>query len=98
MKKLDIDDAIGAFPVHGMGGIWGILASGLFSRDQGGFYLASDANIFGVQCYGILAIVAWVMGITLPLFFVLKKVNLLRVSDQMEKEGLDATYHRTSVA
>lgn len=96
LSVLDIDDAIGAFPVHGMGGIWGILASGLFSQKNGAFYFASKANIFGVQCYGILAIVAYTAAIVAIVMFGLKKAGILRVSLENERIGMDAVYHKSN--
>jgi len=91
---LGIDDAIGAFPVHGAGGVWGVLAIGLFDMDNGGFYKASGSNIFGVQCYGILAILAWTALTTAVFLTIAKLFGVLRISEEAEEMGLDAWYHK----
>lgn len=93
LKKLGIDDAIGAFPVHGACGVWGILAAGLFDINVGGFYAAGAPNIFGTQCFGILAIVGWVMVLTFVLLGIARIFGVLRVPVSAEDAGLDATYH-----
>merc|ERR1712048_1261312 len=51
LEKAGIDDAIGAFPVHGMGGVWGIIATGFFhmtntSGMRGVFYMAGTGSTF----------------------------------------------------
>ena len=93
LKKLGIDDAIGAFPVHGACGVWGILAAGLFDVDVGGFYFAGESNIFGTQCYGILAIIGWVCVLTFMFLSLARVLGVLRVPKDVEDNGLDVTYH-----
>merc|ERR1712048_1439167 len=90
---LGIDDAIGAFPVHGACGIWGILATGLFDMTNGGFYKPREANIFGVQCYGILAIIGWTAATTTFFLLIAKLLGVLRISEEAEDMGLDKWYH-----
>lgn len=82
LDKLRIDDPVGAFPVHGLAGMWGGIATGIF----GGF------NI-GVQVLGSLVIPAWAFGTMLVLFVILKAVGFLRVSPEEEQAGLDISEH-----
>jgi len=89
---LGIDDAIGAFPVHGACGFWGIIATGLFDMNKGGFYNTST-NIFGVQLYGILAIIAWAGATTFVFLLIAKLLGILRVTEEAEDMGLDEWYH-----
>jgi len=97
LLKLGIDDAIGAFPVHGACGIWGVLATGLFDMSKGGFYNTSS-NIFGVQCYGILAIIGWTALTTGVFLTIAKLLGVLRVSEEVEDNGLDNFYHNQEAA
>jgi len=92
LEKLDIDDAIGAFPVHGCGGIWGIIATGLFHTEYGWFY--NKSTFIAWQIYGILAIIAWVAVMTAIIIGGLNFFGILRVSEEDEMQGLDRKYHR----
>ena len=78
-RKLRIDDPVGAISVHGTAGIWGVLAV-LFSN--------GDATLSG-QLIGLAVIFAWVFFASLLVWFVLKKVVGIRVSEQEEYEGVD---------
>jgi len=96
--KLRVDDPVGAVAVHGVCGLWGTIAVGLFAL-EGGLFYATDfsegkgVNLLIVQTLGALAIALWTfitIGIT---FFLLKKFNGLRASGSKNEEiiGLDAT-------
>merc|ERR1711881_106883 len=87
LDKLQIDDPISAFPVHGICGIWGVLATGLFQQGTGLF--TGDASIIGVQIYAFLCIFAWAAGVSAPIFIGLKAAGLWRVSEDAEIIGLD---------
>ncbi|MCL2230107.1 MAG: ammonium transporter [Treponema sp.] len=90
--KLKVDDPVGAVAVHGVCGAWGALAVGLFAL-EGGLFYGGGASLLGVQALGVAAIAGWTtvtVGLT---FFVIKKLNGLRVSRQDEVAGLDITEH-----
>jgi Amt family ammonium transporter len=99
IDRLKIDDPVGAVSVHGVCGIWGVIAVGLFAReDVEGFW--SQGLFFGggtdqlvSQLIGIVAIIAWTAVTTGILFLVLKHTIGLRVSEQEELEGLDVHEH-----
>lgn len=74
-----IDDPVGAISVHGVVGIWGLLAVCLSNP---------DASLL-TQLMGTGAIFAWVFGTSLAVWFVVKLALGLRVSEQEEYEGLD---------
>ena len=78
-RKLRIDDPVGAISVHGVAGIWGVLAV-LLSNDE--------ATLVG-QLTGIAVIFAWVFGVSLLVWFVIKMVMGIRVSEEEEYDGVD---------
>ncbi|MFV0267467.1 MAG: ammonium transporter [Draconibacterium sp.] len=94
-KIIRVDDPVGAVSVHGVCGVIGTLAVGLFSTSEGLFY-GHGAKLLGVQAIGVLTFFVWAFGMGLILFFVLKKANILRVSKRIEEEGLDVYEHGES--
>lgn len=91
-KIVKIDDPVGAISVHGVCGALGTLLVGLFAVDGGLFY-GGGAHLLGVQAIGVFSVAAWALSMGFILFFILKKVNLLRVSPQEEIDGLDLHEH-----
>jgi Amt family ammonium transporter len=96
-QKLKIDDSLDVFPVHGVGGLLGILLTAIFvSKSFGGMGLPEGVSIasqLGVQALGAFVILVWCGVAT---FILLKLVNLflpLRVSEDEETEGLDLVLH-----
>ena len=89
LDKFQIDDPVGAFPVHGVCGIWGCMAIGILPNS----HLASGATTFGIQLTGTLAICGWSFVTMFFLFSVLKGMGILRVSEAEEQKGLDVTEH-----
>jgi len=90
--KLKVDDPVGAVAVHGVCGAWGALAVGLFAL-EGGLFYGGGATLLGVQALGVLAIAGWTIATVGLTFFIIKKLNGLRVSRQDEVAGLDITEH-----
>jgi len=82
LRKFKIDDAVGAWPVHGLCGIWGGIATGIFG-----------SHALGIQILGSLVVPLWAF-VTMFLFFsILKKTGILRVSREHELAGLDLVEH-----
>ncbi|WP_304639244.1 ammonium transporter [Pseudomonas sp.] len=79
LDKLKIDDPVGAISVHGVVGIWGLLAVLLTN---------GDATIGG-QLIGIVSIFLWVFLVSLVVWLILKAVMGIRVSEEEEYEGVD---------
>ena len=82
LEKLKIDDPVGAWPVHGLAGMWGGIATGIFGEYD-----------LTVQVLGSLAVAAWAFGWMLLLFAALRVMNILRVSEEEEQLGLDISEH-----
>ena len=97
--KLGLDDALDVFAVHGIGGIWGALATGIFtvSAFTGGVEGLVEGNIeqLGIQAVGVGATIAYSFIVSLIILFVLDKIPGLglRISEQEEDEGLDLVAH-----
>jgi Amt family ammonium transporter len=83
LDKVKVDDPVGAFPVHGICGIWGGIATGIFG----------DGASLAPQLIGTFSIAAWALGSSLALFFGLKAIGLLRVPAEEEIAGLDISEH-----
>ncbi len=90
--KLKLDDPVGAVAVHGVNGIWGTLAVGLFAV-EGGLFYGGGATLLGIQAIGITAIIAWTALTMTITFAIIKKAHGLRVSEEEEVLGLDTTEH-----
>jgi Amt family ammonium transporter len=101
LDKMRIDDPIGAIPVHGIAGIWGTLAIGLFATagrigDLGvseGLLLGGSAEQLWVQFYGVVVTIAFTGLATLIVFLAIKYTVGLRVSEEEELAGLDISEH-----
>lgn len=100
LVKLQIDDPLDAFAVHGACGAWGCIAVGLFCSSDYTYNLEGHEGLFygggtllGVQILGVLTEVCWVAGTSSILFFTLSMLGHLRVSEEEEDRGLDLSEH-----
>ena len=98
--KLHIDDPVGAVAVHFMNGVWGTIAVGLFATTSApgndslvGLFYGGGVSLLGIQALGVVSILAWTAVAMTIVFFVIKAVFGLRVSEEEEIVGLDATEH-----
>ena len=96
-QVLKIDDPVGASSVHGVCGVFGTLAVGLFAApgygDSTGLLYGGGTEILVTQLIGAAAVFAWAFGVGLALFSVLKATIGVRVSQEEELKGLDITEH-----
>ena len=95
-KKLKIDDAIGAASVHGVVGAWGTLVIGLWGIDGDtgiGLFNGGGASQLIAQATGVLAYAAWSVGLSFVVLGILKATMGLRVTKEVEIEGLDISEH-----
>ena len=98
--KLHVDDPVGAVAVHFMNGVWGTIAVGLFATTSApgndslvGLFYGGGVSLLGIQALGVVSILAWTAVAMTIVFFVIKAVFGLRVSEEEEIVGLDATEH-----
>lgn len=79
LDKLQLDDPVGAISVHGVVGMWGLLA----------VPLSNDEAKFGAQLLGLVSIFLWVFLMSLLVWFVIRLTLGLRVDEEHEYEGVD---------
>lgn len=104
VDKMKIDDPIGCIPVHGISGVLGTLAVGLFAtRDRldalslsgstEGLFYGGGGHQLWVQFYGVVATVAFTFTASFIVFALIKYTVGLRVSEEDEMQGLDISEH-----
>ena len=92
------DDALDVVGVHGIGGTWGALATGLFASKainpagNDGLFYGNPAQL-GVQALSVLATIVFALVVTFIILSLLKVTMGLRVSEEEERMGLDLTQH-----
>ncbi|KAJ1377528.1 Ammonium/urea transporter [Sesbania bispinosa] len=106
--KLNYDDPLEAAQLHGGCGIWGLLFTGLFAKEEFviqaynsgvavkrpyGLLLGGGWGLIGAQVVEILVIVGWVSATMGPMFYALHKLNILRIPRDDELAGLDISTH-----
>jgi len=79
MDKFKLDDPVGAISVHGVCGVWGLIAVILSNGDA----------MIGTQLYGALVIFAWTFIVSGIFWMIIKMIMGLRVSEEAEMEGID---------
>ena len=96
LEKLQLDDAVGAIPVHLAAGIWGTLAVGIFGQAE---QLGTNPILgsqFLAQLIGVVVCGIWSFGIAFVSLLILNKIKPLRVSSEDEDKGLNIVEHGSS--
>ena len=94
--KFKYDDSLDCFGVHGIGGIVGALLTGVFASSAVGGVsglLEGNANQLLIQLQGVLVSVVWCAVVTFLILMALKATIGLRVSEEVERAGLDHALH-----
>jgi Amt family ammonium transporter len=110
MIRLKIDDAVDAIPVHMFGGMWGVIATGLFTspgrletlfettENVGWFYEwgrgSGNFTLLGCQLVSVLFVLGWSACIFAPFCMLLKALNWLRIDPLEEEVGMDISRHK----
>ena len=88
MDRLQLDDVVGAIPVHGFCGVWGTLAAGLFFKGD-----LFNLDRIVVQMVGVSVAFIWAFPTAFLVFWILNKTMGLRADSLHEQRGLDYTEH-----
>ncbi|OPY31054.1 MAG: putative ammonium transporter [Methanomassiliicoccales archaeon PtaU1.Bin124] len=98
-KKFGYDDALDVFGVHGIGGTFGAIATGLFattavnSAGANGLFYGGGVDLLVKQFIAVAAVWAFAFGVTYAILWVLKKVMPLRMTKDEERVGADIVQH-----
>ena len=96
-QKIQIDDSLDVFAVHGVGGALGTLLTAVFAAASlGGMGLAEGTTMgsqLGVQAIGVVAVLAWSVGVSFIIIKITSATMGLRITDEAEIEGLDLGSH-----
>jgi Amt family ammonium transporter len=90
-KAFKYDDSLDAFGVHGVGGLVGAVLTAVFAN-QSINALAKDATVLK-QVLGLVVVIGWSAVVTFLILMICKFTTGLRVDEEQEIEGLDATQH-----
>jgi Amt family ammonium transporter len=99
-----LDDPVGVLSAHGIAGIWGTLACGIFTsprfaqyagigNPEGGLWYSGSFSQLGDQALGVVVVFALVLVLCLITWFAIAKTIGLRVSAEDEAAGLDISQH-----
>jgi len=97
--KFNYDDSLDVFGVHGIGGIWGVIATGLYATTSvnetaaNGLFYGNPAQ-FWIQCKAAVITIVFSFVVSFILLKLIDAVMGLRVSDHEERIGLDLSEHR----
>ncbi|MDQ3670472.1 MAG: ammonium transporter, partial [Actinomycetota bacterium] len=102
VERLKIDDPIGAVAVHGMAGVWGTMATGLFAVPalaanlgvgSGGLFYTGDPRQLGVQALGLVVVGAFTFTASIGTLWAMKAAWGIRAEPEIEELGLDLGEH-----
>ena len=107
VESMKIDDAVGAFSVHGACGAFGTLMIGIVGSQAllegaGATYTTSlldggGLDLLGAQVVGVVGVAIWVAVSSFIMFYVLNRVDVLHVAPEADRIGIDAYEHHASV-
>ena len=102
VERIGIDDPIGAVAVHGVSGVWGTIATGLFAvpalastlnTGQGGFFYTGSLHQVWIQLLGLAAVGAFTFSASFGCLWTMKRLWGIRVEEETETAGLDVSEH-----
>jgi ammonium transporter, Amt family len=102
VERIGIDDPIGAVAVHGMSGVWGTLATGLFAvpslaanlaTGRGGLVYTGSFHQLGIQALGLVTVGAFTFSASFGTLWTMKRLWGIRVEPETETAGLDVSEH-----
>jgi ammonium transporter, Amt family len=98
VESSKVDDAVGAFAVHGACGALGSLAIGFWgipalTETAGGLFMGGGFTLLGIQLAGVVVVAIWATVTGVAVFVPLKMAGLLRINEKAEEMGIDAYEH-----
>jgi Amt family ammonium transporter len=102
VERIGIDDPIGAVAVHGLAGVWGTLATGIFAvpalasnlaTGSGGLVYTGSFHQLGIQALGLVAVGCFTFSASFSCLWTLKRLWGIRVEEHVETAGLDVSEH-----
>jgi ammonium transporter, Amt family len=102
VERIGIDDPIGAVAVHGVSGVWGTIATGLFAvpalaatlkTGSGGFVYTGSLHQVWIQLIGLAAVGAFTFSASFGCLWTMKRLWGIRVEEETETAGLDVSEH-----
>src|SRR5439155_20686856 len=102
VEGIGIDDPIGAVSVHGMAGVWGTLATGIFAvpslasnlaTGRGGLVYTGSFHQLGIQALGLVAVGGFTFSASFGSLWTMKRLWGIRVEPETETAGLDVSEH-----
>jgi Amt family ammonium transporter len=94
--RRELDESLDAWSIHGMGGLWGVIATGIFATaavNGATGLLSGNVHQFAVQAVAGLATVAYAFVLSYLLAWIVDRTIGLRVSEDEEYVGLDISQH-----
>jgi Amt family ammonium transporter len=97
-SRFGYDDSLDVVGIHGLGGIWGALATGLFANTiinpdgANGLFFGNPSQLF-IQIVSVIATMVFAFFMTFIILKVVGVITGLRVSEQDEEKGLDISQH-----
>lgn len=102
LESAKVDDAVGAFAVHGACGALGSLAIGFWgvpvlTDTAGGFFMGGGFDLLATQAYGVVIVAVWAVVTGGIMFYALKMMGVLRMPEAANEIGIDAYEHKATV-
>jgi ammonium transporter, Amt family len=98
-KRLGFDDALDVWGVHGIGGTWGAIATGLFatvavnSAGKDGLLYGGGINLLTVQIVAVIMVWTFAFGVTFVVLKIMSRITSIRMSKDEERIGADIIQH-----
>lgn len=96
LSKTGVDDTLDVFPCHGVGGILGMVLTGVFAVEGG--LITGETSLFWLHIVSCIAVIAFVAVASWVLFYVTDKLAPLRVAEHEEEIGLDISQHGETIS
>lgn len=90
-SKFAVDDTLDVFPSHGVGGVVGMVLTGVLAEEVG--LISGDATVFIRHLITLVAVAIGTFGISYALYALVNRIIPLRVRDDQEQKGLDHSQH-----